>query len=285
MPVEIVDSEVQRAPLLGRRVVFLTCHDKTRLVSEPLAALGFTVESLTTYNTDHFGTFSREVGRTGSAEDTVLAKAKLAAYLGGARYGLGSEGSFGRDPHIGWMPWDYELLCLWDAERQYAVFALSGSGATNYAQGEIDSLDAAVLFMDKAQFPEHALILGRPGEPWFRKGIRERDALIEQLQALLLHEPHLWLETDMRAHLNPMRQAVIRAAAVGLAQRLASHCPQCLAMGFALARSEPGLLCADCGTPTPLAAAHHWQCPACVYSDRRPVTGNAPPAHCGYCNP
>ena len=105
MPVEIVDSEVQRAPLLGRRVVFLTCHDKTRLVSEPLAALGFTVESLTTYNTDHFGTFSREVGRTGSAEDTVLAKAKLAADLGGARYGLGSEGSFGRDPHIGWMPW------------------------------------------------------------------------------------------------------------------------------------------------------------------------------------
>lgn len=285
MTTESADRDVQRMPLPDGRVAFLTCHDKTRLVSEPLAALGFVVEPLTTYNTDHFGTFSREVGRTGSAEDTVLAKAKLAADLASSRYGLGSEGSFGRDPHIGWMPWDYELLCLWDAERQYAVFALAGSGATNYAQGEVDSMQAAVLFMDKAQFPEHALILGRPGEPWFRKGICERDALIEQLQALLPQELRIWLETDMRAHFNPLRQAVIREAAVVLAQRLSSHCPQCQALGFAFARSEPGLLCVDCESSTPLAAVHIWQCPACVYSERRPVAGNAPAAHCGYCNP
>lgn len=281
-----IPSSKARAPLpASSRVAFLTCHDKTRLVSESLGGLGFTLEPITIYDTDHFGTFSREVPRVGSAQDTVLAKAKLAADLGRARYGLGSEGSFGRDPHIGWMPWDYELLCLWDAERQYAVFALAGSGATNYAQGEIDSLEAAVTFMDKSQFPEHALILGRPGEAWFCKGIRERDGLIEQLQTLLPIQQRLWLETDMRAHLNPMRQVVIRDAAVALAKRLSSRCPACKAPGFSITRGEPGLLCEGCGISTALAATHIWECPACAYAERQPVLNKAPAAHCGYCNP
>ncbi|MDO9616479.1 MAG: hypothetical protein Q7J43_02215 [Pseudomonas sp.] len=267
------------------RVSFLTCHDKTRLVSEPLDALGFALEPLAIYDTDHFGTFSREVSRTGTAKDTVLAKAKLAAELAGLRFGLGSEGSFAKDPHIGWMPWDYELLCLWDNERQYAVFALAGSGATNYSHCEIEDIDAAVKFMDKALFPEHALILGKPGDAWFRKGIRDRDWLIDQLHWLLSSPKRIWLETDMRAHLNPMRQAVIREAGVELAKRLSSRCPECAAMGFAVVRSEPGLVCMDCGISTPLASAHTWECPACAHIERRPVTTKAPAINCEFCNP
>lgn len=266
-------------------VAFLTCHDKGQLVSDALAGLGFTIESITSYDTDQFGTFTREVPRVASAHETALSKAKLAASLGGVRYGLGSEGSFGRDPHVGWMPWDYEILCLWDAQLQYPVFALASSGATNYAHDEIDSVDAAIAFMKRAQFPEHALILGRPGEPWFRKGIRDRDWLIGQLELLLSREPLVWLETDMRAHMNPLRQAVIREAAAVLAKRLASLCPICQARGFAPARSEPGLLCEDCGQSTPLAAAHIWECPACQYCERREVSHHASAAQCGYCNP
>ena len=268
-----------------QRIAFLTCHDKARLVVDALVPLGFAVEPMNRYDTDHFGTFSREVARTGSAHDTALAKARLGASLAGARYGLGSEGSFGRDPHIGWMPWDYEVLCLWDAQLQYPVFALAGSGATNYAQAAVDSLETAVAFMQRARFPEHALIFGRPGEAWFRKGIRERDWLLDQLQWLLAREPSAWLETDMRAHMNPLRQGVIREAAAVLAQRLASHCPSCQAPGFAVARSESGLLCADCGLATALAAAHIWACPACQHEERRPVSQLASAGHCGQCNP
>ena len=267
------------------RVAFLTCHDKARLVVEALAPLGFAIEAVSSYDTDHFGTFSREVPRSASAHDTALAKAKLACSLGGVRFGLGSEGSFGRDPYLGWTPWDYEILCLWDAQLQYPVFALAGSGATNYAQTEVDSLEAAVAFMQRARFPEHALILGRPGESWFHKGIRERDWLLGQLEWLLAREPGIWLETDMRAHVNPLRQAVIREAATQLAQRLASLCPHCEARGFAVVRSEPGLLCADCGLGTPLAAAHIWACPACQHEERRPVSQLASAGHCEQCNP
>ncbi|MDH0099642.1 hypothetical protein L1F06_013775 [Ectopseudomonas hydrolytica] len=279
-------SSLSAQPLLARQpVAFLTCHDKARLVSEALAALGFAVEPLNTYDTDHFGTFSRETPRRGSAHDTALAKAQLSASLAGSRYGLGSEGSFARDPHVGWLPWDYEVLCLWDAERQYSVFAMAGSGATNYAQSEIDSLPAAEAFMRKAQFPQHALILGRPGEPWFRKGIRQRDWLIGQLEWVLAREPNVWLETDMRAHMNPLRQVVIREAAAALARHLASLCPSCQAPGFAIVRSEPGLLCSDCGLGTPLPAAQHWGCPACGHEVRRSLPQLASPSHCAYCNP
>lgn len=272
------------SPLL-QPVAFLTCHDKAPLVRPALAEVGFAVTSISTYDTDRFGTFSREIPRTGSAHETALSKAKLAASLGDVRYGLGSEGSFGRDPHLGWMPWDYEILCLWDAQLQYAVFAMAGSGATNYAHGEFADLDAALSFMEKARFPEHALILGRPAEPWFCKGIRDQDWLIDRLESLLASEPRIWLETDMRAHLNPARQVVIGEAARVLAQRLASLCPHCRARGFAVARSEPGLLCADCGLSTPLAAAHIWECPSCQYNERRPVTLKANAFECEHCNP
>lgn len=268
-----------------QRAAFLTCHHKAPLVEAALADCGLAVETLDSFDTDQLGTFSREVNRPHSAQDTALAKAKLATDLAGTRYGLGSEGSFGRDPHVGWMPWDYELLCLWDAEREYAVYALAGSGATNYAQAEVDSLEAAQAFMDKAQFPQHALIIGRAGEPWFRKGIRRRETLLDLLHTLLPIHGRVWLETDMRAHLNPLRQAVIRDAAAALAKRLSHCCPACAAPGFALARSEPGLHCEACGISTALAATHIWECPACAYAERHPVTSKAPAAHCGYCNP
>ena len=52
------------AQSLVRCVAFLTCHDKTRLVVEALAPLGFAIEAVSSYDTDHFGTFSREVPRS-----------------------------------------------------------------------------------------------------------------------------------------------------------------------------------------------------------------------------
>ena len=55
--------------------------------------------------------------------------------------------------------------------------------------------------------------------------------------------------------------------------------------GFAVVRSEPGLLCADCGLGTPLAAAHIWACPACQHEERRPVSQLASAGHCEQCNP
>ena len=99
-----------------KRLTFLTCHHKAPLVEAALAGCDFSVETLDSLDTDRFGTFSREVERRSSAHETALAKARLAANHAGSRYGLGSEGSFGRDPYLGMLAWNSELLCWWDHE-------------------------------------------------------------------------------------------------------------------------------------------------------------------------
>lgn len=268
-----------------KRLSFLTQHGKAPLVAESLAGCGFQVETCSLFDTDRFGTFSRETERPGSAHETALAKARLAAEMGGSRYGLGSEGSFGRDPYLGMLPWNSELLCWWDRERSYAVYASQGSSNTNYAHREVRSLNEALNFAEAADFPTHALILGRHGEPWFRKGIAQRDVLETLVSQVLRSQPALWLETDMRAHLNPLRQSVIRSAAQRLAQRLAQQCPRCTAVGFGIDHYQHGQPCRACRLPTPRHAAEHWLCPACGHTECRATEEPADPVHCQHCNP
>ncbi|WP_439861069.1 DUF6671 family protein [Pseudomonas sp. MBLB4136] len=265
-------------------LAFLTCHGKTPLVAEPLAACGYQVLTVGDYDTDRFGTFSREVERPGSAQETALAKARMAAERAGSRFGLGSEGSFGRDPYLGCLPWDSELLCWWDRERGYPVYASQGSSDTNYAQRLVTRLDEVEQFATQIGFPEHGLILGRSGEPWFSKGLRVAGAL-QQAAAILAAQGELWLESDMRAHLNPSRQRVIRSAAGRLAERLSCRCPQCTAPGFALARIDAGQRCRACDYPTRRATREHWLCPACSHGESREIQGWADPADCQLCNP
>ena len=168
-----------------KRLTFLTCHHKAPLVEAALAGCGFSVETLDSLDTDRFGTFSREVERRSSAHETALAKARLAANHAGSRYGLGSEGSFGRDPYLGMLAWNSELLCWWDQERGYAVYASQGASDTNYAHREVGSLKEGRAFARAAGFPEHGLILGHPGEPWFRKGLQHAETFEGLLREVL----------------------------------------------------------------------------------------------------
>lgn len=268
-----------------KRLSFLTCHHKAPLVEEALAGCGFRVETLDSLDTDRFGTFSREVERLGSAHETALAKARLAAEHTGSRYGLGSEGSFGRDPYLGMLAWNSELLCWWDHERGYAVYASQGSSDTNYAHREVGSLEEGRAFARAAGLPEHGLILGRPGDPWFRKGLQHGETFEGLLREVLATQASVWIETDMRAHLNPRRQAVIRRAAQRLADRLSQYCPACQAPGYGIDHLEHGLPCRACATPTTQAAREHWLCPACGHSATLERPERADPVHCPSCNP
>ncbi|MBF7728794.1 DUF6671 family protein [Pseudomonas sp. N040] len=266
-------------------LAFLTKHDKAPLVADCLADIGFAVKTVDSFDTDRLGTFSREVARTGSAHETALTKARLAAQLAGTRYGLGSEGSFGRDPYLRMLPWDSELLCWWDAEQGYAVYASQGGSDTNYAQRWVTSLEDARAFASKAGFPEHALIIGQSGDGVFCKGLRD-PAQFEQIVLAILHtQDRVWLETDMRAHLNPSRQALIKRAANQLAMRLAINCPACQAAGYSVQQLQPGLACLDCAHPTAQTLSELWLCGACGHAETRYRTGFAEPGHCPQCNP
>ena len=98
----------------------------------------------------------------------------------------------------------------------------------------------------------------------------------------------LWLETDLRAHLNPTRMAAIAAAAADLVANARCRCPGCGAPGFAADGIVPGLPCAWCGEPTPLALAVVRTCARCGArrEDPRPDgRTHAEPGECPSCNP
>ena len=198
----------------GEPLALLTQHGKAQAVAAPLAAVGYAVFTVAGMDTDALGTFTGETPRTLSALEAARTKAEHAARLGGCRWGLGSEGSFGPDPYLGLSGWGRELLVAWDAQAQRSIHAACEGAETNYAQTTVTDLDAALAFAAAAGHPGHGVIVGRPGETWFCKDTPDDPgawaACVQQALAQALPaQGGLWLETDMRAHRNPTRMAMI----------------------------------------------------------------------------
>ena len=269
---------------MTQRVCLLTRHAKAPAVAPALAAAGYVLEVVDCFDTDSLGTFSGEVERQGDMRDAALAKARLACELGGSRYGLGSEGAFGGDPFLGVSGWGRELLVWWDAEAGYAVEGFVQGPETNWQTLEATDLDAAQRFVEQAGFPGHGVIVGRPGEAWFDKACNDADAVMARVREGLAAGP-VMLQTDMRAHRNPTRLAMIARAASALASRLSTPCPACAAPGFGPAESIPGAPCEACGAPTRLPRAERWACPRCAHQQERPLALRASPERCDLCNP
>ncbi len=190
------------------RLALLTQHDKARAIGPALERADFSLVTVHGFDTDILGTFTGETARRGNQLDAATAKARKACELSGQRYGLGSEGSFGPDPYAGITSWALELLVWWDAEEGRAVQALVQGGATNYAQCTVSNWQEAQAFASMVQFPSHGIIVGKPGEAYFSKDVDDP----QELQARVkegLAIGSLWLETNMRAHRNPTRMAII----------------------------------------------------------------------------
>ncbi|MBU3694475.1 MAG: hypothetical protein FGM40_06555 [Rhodocyclaceae bacterium] len=268
------------------RVCLLTRHAKGPAVAPALAAVGFALETIDGFDTDTLGTFSGEVERQGSMRDAALAKARLACELGGCRYGLGSEGSFGGDPFLGMSGWGRELLVWWDAEAGYAVEGFAQGPETNWRALEVADVDAARRFADAVGFPGHGILVGRPGEAWFDKACDTLDTLVARVeQGLAAGAGPVALQTDMRAHRNPTRMRMISRAASALSSRLSTPCPACAAPGFGPVAPVPGAPCEACGAPTHVPRAERRACPRCGHEQLHALAHRAPPERCDQCNP
>ena len=103
--------------------VLTTMHGKEQVIAPVLKdGLGLIVCLAMGVNTDRFGTFSRDIERTGSQVDA--ARAKIAAgfdYAPLARAGLASEGSFGPHPFIPFLALGRELVVLIDRDTGPSV--------------------------------------------------------------------------------------------------------------------------------------------------------------------
>jgi hypothetical protein len=120
------------------------------------------------------------------------------------------------------------------------------------------------------------------------KGIDQPGWLEASASGFFSRYGQVWVETDMRAHLNPMRRRVIEQAARKLVELVRSTCPACHTPGYTVIESRGGLPCADCGRPTRSILAHSYGCERCGHREEKRFPygkETEQPLYCDACNP
>lgn len=288
------DARVSCVPIFsytGQRVALLTQHGKERVIAPVLEpALGCRVERVAGYDTDLLGTFTRDIPRAGTQIEAARRKARIGMELSGLPLGLASEGSFGPDPFTGMFPWNVECLIWIDDKPGIEVVGIA-QGKTNFAHVLTGSWEETEAFARQVGFPEHQLVVRPEGEEdaRIRKGLAAWLELESAFSCALAQSAsgQVFLETDVRAHANPMRMDNIRLAAEDLVCKLQSPCPTCGTPGFWMVERLAGLLCEDCGEPTHETRAEIHGCLKCTHRVTRERTDRqyADPSRCDYCNP
>jgi hypothetical protein len=279
----------------GRVAILASMHKKEQVIA-PLVEvqLGVKLQLLPNFNTDQFGTFSRERARVGSQLEAARAKANAALALTDATLAIASEGSFGPYPGLPYAACNRELVLFLDTSQNLEIVGEALSLETNFRHQQVTNVQEALTFANQVNFPAHGLVVlthpEQPGSAPIFKGITTESALEQAVITALQQSPNgrVQVETDMRALYNPMRMRVIKAAAENLLSRLTQHCPNCGCPGFGIHHTLPGLPCQLCQMPTQLMLAAVYQCQRCQYQHRHDFPEGitlADPTYCDFCNP
>lgn len=277
----------------NRVAVLATMHGKEAAIA-PLLQTELNVKTIVpaNFDTDAFGTFTREVKRPGDQLTAARLKAQAAMQLLNQSLGLASEGSFGPHPAIPYLPCNRELVVLLDTVNDLEIVGQYFATNTNYRHQVVTSLDAALTFAQQVGFPTHGLVVmptEQPSDPAaIVKGIVTEAELEQSVLPLLQRQGSAHLETDMRAMVNPTRMQAIASATQDLIHKLRSCCPRCGTPGFDVRDRKPGLPCELCRTPTTLTLAAVYHCKKCDFTQQLLYPDGmklADPAQCPYCNP
>ncbi|MEW6497478.1 MAG: DUF6671 family protein [Cyanobacteriota bacterium] len=274
--------------------VLATMHHKEKVMAPILEEeLGIKVVVPQDFNTDAFGTFTRETKRTGDQLEAARLKAKAALALTNETLALASEGTFAPHPAIPYLACDREIVVLIDTINNLEIFGQEVSTDTNFHHKTIQTLEEAFEFAKKVGFPQHGLVVMEPSSESKQeiiKGIITEKQLIEAVELVLNHSPNgkAHIETDMRALYNPTRMKIIEKATRDLIRKLKQACPQCSCPGFEVTERKSGLPCELCGWFTPMTLVAVYHCKKCNFSQEVLFPDGiekADPAQCEYCNP
>lgn len=245
-------------------------------------------------DTDKLGTFTGEISRIGTMREVAIAKARLGIGATGIPIGIASEGSYGPHPSIPFISCGIELMLLVDTERDIIVTEQLVDLAPIY--DHIITADIAGLteFLKRIHFPDHAVIarsnIPKHATTLIHKGLRTSEALATAIADCFASssDRRALVQTDMRAHMNSTRMAVLGRLAVMLTDRLATLCPACGSPGYGQIHVETGLPCEWCGSPTAMVRHQNFGCVVCDHLEKRPRSDGltrADPGHCLECNP
>lgn len=279
----------------ARTLVLATMHQKERAIAPLLTQeMGLNVVVPLDFNTDQFGTFTREIKRLGTQLEAARQKARAALEMTRQSLAIASEGSFFPHPAFPYVCCDREIVLLLDKTNDLEIIGQEIATETNFAHQTVTTIEEALKFARKVGFSEHGLVVmfekNCQNKDEIFKGITSEAQLIDLLEYVLKHSPAktAHIETDMRAMYNPTRLKVIARATQNLIKKIKQLCPQCSAPGFDLVERESGLPCNLCLAPTSLIKTEIWGCQKCRFKQANNFPDKskfADPTYCQYCNP
>ncbi|MFN8592933.1 MAG: DUF6671 family protein [Thermomicrobiales bacterium] len=278
---------------VGRIAVLATKHGKERVIASALrSGLGVEVTVPEGFDTDCFGTFTRDVPRQGSQREAARRKAEAALALAGGDLAIASEGSFGPHPEVPFVTINIELVLLLDRLSGLEIVGSYVASTVVSGQRWVASPDEARTFAESVGFPDHGVIVRRdPDDPdLLFKAIEDDEDLRDATERVIAATParRAFIEVDLRAHRNPTRMAAIAAATDDLVANAMRRCPRCGTPGFSHLMSRPGLPCRWCRMPTNLVLALEFGCVRCGERRDMPRPDGrvvAEPGECPICNP
>ncbi len=264
-------------------------HGKEKVIG-PLLAKHFGAETFvpSNFNTDIYGTFTRDIKRFGDQKEAARKKAEMAMEHSGCDIAIASEGSFYPHPSMPFISSNAELILLVDKKNGIEVEGFASSLETNHNQEEVSSIEEAISFAKKIGFPEHGIIMRRSKDSKkIEKEIRSWEDLESKAKEMLgrFFVTNIFLETDMRAHRNPTRMKVIEDAVKDLIKNIESTCPSCSMIGFCKTSTLLTLTCEHCARQADVSGVFIYTCQKCGYSEERRERDFAKQEECEYCNP
>jgi hypothetical protein len=252
--------------------VLATMHRKETVIAPIVESkLGIRLIIPDQFDTDQFGTFTRERDRPGNQREAARLKAEKALELTGELLAFASEGTFAPHPNFPAIPCNRELVLLFDRVNKIEIIGQAISTETNYNHQTVKTVDEAFTFAKKVGFPMHGLVVmlyqNAKQPDGIIKGITDEDQLIESVEKMLGRSQTgmIHLETDMRALYNPTRLKVIEQATLDLIANIQRTCPDCGCPGFELTERRIGLPCGLCGLPTALTRSTLYTCQKCGF--------------------
>jgi len=278
-------------PYLHKKIALTTKHEKLRLIKPAFDKyIGCELFEVN-LDTDLLGTFTGEIERLALPRETAVQKARLGMKETGMLTGIASEGSVGPDPIVPFIQSNIEHLVLVDDENGIVISETFRSLEITAATIATAPGQDLTTFLEKADFPNHALIV-RPDTKVKSnsiKGITDLEVLIRaiQLSSQLSPNGFVVIESDLRAMHSPSRQKNIEEVAKLLAIRVSQLCPQCNIPGWGRIEYEKGLTCSECKLEN--ASAIRQEILGCVKCEHtqlgKVIATSLNPAQCNFCNP
>ncbi|MFT7352937.1 MAG: hypothetical protein ACI9XR_002728 [Flavobacterium sp.] len=275
----------------NRSLFIATKHQKEKVIAPILnKELQVNCFSSDSFDTDSFGTFSGEIERKSDALSTVRLKCIEANKFTKCDLILASEGSFGVHPSLFFAQADEEIIMLKDFKNDLEIVVREISLDTNFGGALLLNEKELIKFLENSKFPSHGIIL-KSSEKNFQKvykGIIDEKKLLLKFNSLIKEFGVVYAETDMRAMFNPTRMKVIALATKKLIDKIKSKCPECSTPGFDILKANPGLVCANCNSPTRSILSLTYQCQKCFYQTNilyPKGKTKEDPTFCDNCNP